>query len=89
MFDGIHDVWFLDPRDLEPESDEWMVWYMRRPKEATLRGEVVIPGRDPPGLYRGLPWEEIYTKQTKGPYFDGRNCSFFFFSVFLFFEKCQ
>lgn len=85
MFDGIHDVWFLDPRDLEPESDEWMVWYMRRPKEATLRGEVVIPGRDPPGLYRGLPWEEIYTKQTKGPYFDGRNCSFFFFfGVFVF-----
>lgn len=55
MFDGIHDVWFLDPRDLEPESDEWMVWYMRRPKEATLRGNGW--GRSPLG---GLqPWEVV------------------------------
>ncbi|CAK9078388.1 unnamed protein product [Durusdinium trenchii] len=39
MFDGIHDVWFLDPsKELTCESAEWQTWAMNRPKEATLRG---------------------------------------------------
>eukprot|EP00435_Cladocopium_sp_Y103_P058164 s1051_g20.t1 len=39
MFDGLHDVWFLDPSsDLDATSDVWPRWAMQRPKEATLRG---------------------------------------------------
>ena len=42
MFDGLHDVWFLDPRELLSSSEVWPRWAMQRPKEATLRG---APGR--------------------------------------------
>lgn len=38
LFDGIHDVWFLNPNDLTHDDPKWRDWEQKRPRDATLRG---------------------------------------------------
>eukprot|EP00931_Biecheleriopsis_adriatica_P036192 TRINITY_DN20857_c0_g1_i1.p1 TRINITY_DN20857_c0_g1~~TRINITY_DN20857_c0_g1_i1.p1 ORF type:complete len:926 (+),score=206.59 TRINITY_DN20857_c0_g1_i1:28-2805(+) len=37
-FDGIHDVWFLDPSKLSEDSQLWREWAKSSPHDASLRG---------------------------------------------------
>ncbi|CAE6950399.1 URT1 [Symbiodinium natans] len=38
LFEGVHDVWFLDPGRLPQNSDRWKEWASKSPAGATLRG---------------------------------------------------
>lgn len=38
LFDGVHDVWFLDPGRLPQSSERWKNWASKSPVGATLRG---------------------------------------------------
>ena len=38
LFDGIHEVWFLNPNDLAYDDPRWREWEQKRPRDATLRG---------------------------------------------------
>eukprot|EP00439_Symbiodinium_sp_Y106_P086226 s250_g31.t4 len=38
LFDGVHDVWFLDPGRLPKSSERWKNWASKSPVGATLRG---------------------------------------------------